>query len=355
MNIFYISNFSSIIVAEQIINQLKLSNNYALINYLNDNYSHQIISNLNRYKFEYVGIAYNYSGNNIHSKKIINLINRIKNNFYNNSLKFYNNKFDDNRIDLVFLSNLNSKDQIDFYSYCKIKNVEVRLFDEGISNGYIDSIFKIKNTNFIKLQIKSILKFLIKRISTIANESVSLTFKHITESGDIKHYYSFFPQLFIDHKITSYCLDFNQYISSINQFITPKYIFFSRPLSEDNIISYNDEIEIIRTIRLHIPRDSYIKFHPRESGLKIDEIVNTLGFKTLPEDIEMIPGELLLKSIYLTSIYGYLTTTMFFAATFTNIKVVSFIELLGDSVINPNELIKIKNDFPNIKFLSNKN
>ena len=98
-----------------------------------------------------------------------------------------------------------------------------------------------------------------------------------------------------------------------------------------------------------LPSNTYVKFHPRDSIIKKNRILETTRFKELSINVEA--AEFIINSPELLVLSGYLSSTLLVASELRpSLEINSFVGLLGNQKINNEALRIISNDFPNINF-----
>ena len=227
------------------------------------------------------------------------------------------------------------------------KGINCSLYDETLYKGYIVPIFNQK-----KFQRISIIKQLKKIIKDVVNLIYLQKIKNVIDINisstkiEFNNYYSLFPKLYPYNNLkkqTKILPTFPTYP------VKAKSILLTSSYSEDSILSLEEEIELIKNISAILPKDTQIRFHPRDSLIKQNRILETTGYKELEIDIEA--SEYIIHSPKLKILSGYICSTLFVASELRpNLEINSFVGIISNQVINKAELKAISLDFPNIKF-----
>jgi hypothetical protein len=183
------------------------------------------------------------------------------------------------------------------------KGFRINLYDEGIPKNFASLTVLRKKRLCLRIKL-NISKVLVRLFSYGELNSALGSFEGIIKLGFITEYYSFFPNLFHYDKINKHKLSFENVLNELPTVTTFKSIFLSRPMSEDKIISFENEMSILKVVSKNITMPWYIKFHPRESQHKKKYILKRFHFRMLPEYIMNLPAENLLKLQNLEYIYG---------------------------------------------------
>lgn len=311
MNLFHISNFFSVLMAESIIQKFNLKDNIALvINNKTDDYFDKIKYNINKeYWNKVINSRFNYSFNKL----------KLKNDLSRNA-KHISNFLIEEKIYKIFLSNIqNSFEDRFLYNVSKKNKLEINFYEEGL-NFYLPPLNISNNLNYIKILIKKILyKNKIYDFSKEYNEYVPDNIYCVFPKKNIlqfkNHIYQIKPN-FDDAKIKKEIYKFKL-----------DTIFLSRPLSEDKIVTRDEEIEILKNFFKEFSNEKiYFKFHPRETKEKRDYLKNTFKIKELPDEIKNFSAEKIVFNSSIKTLIGYETGTLAYASELKNIKVYSLLK-----------------------------
>lgn len=284
-------------------------------------------------------------------KLVVNSFDKIKSIFQERKLikqqiKYYSLLLDELKISEVILScTWDIINERTLLQATQNKLIAYSFYEQGLDYFYQSRIFDSKiisnNSYYLKKITKTFLYHVILRKYNYHSE--------IMDFSGVLNYYTLFLNIFpYKNKIKPTKVDLQIYN---NKYIL-KAIFFTSSLSEDKIISLEDEIALLYRIWPSLPKPIFIKFHPRDSKIKKEIIIKKFDFKPLPIDLENAPAEDLINSSETKFIGGYITTTLFIATQITmNARIISYVGLINDNVINKNYLKKIKVDFPTIDFV----
>ena len=229
MNLFIIRNFMNVIIAEEIIKNNQKEKFIAFIVKNNiENYFQKIKNTMNIYLWE--EIKENPFNWNLQMKSYKTLANyhKILDNYYKKIKKMLM----DNKIKKVFLSNLLDYSEKLIYKAAKDLNLDVNLYEEGL-NLY----FPIR-LNKSKIFVK---KMLAPKYRNIYN----------VDRMDFDNVYCIFPDKYKFNNVknkTKVNLNFelNKEEEETLSHLNIEFLFLSNPLSEDNLISKDQEIENLR-------------------------------------------------------------------------------------------------------------
>jgi hypothetical protein len=316
-------------LAEEIIKQFSLIGCICLIHHLENNtdYSNKLINNLEKKLWEdvVVDLAYEYTiyYKNLNVPIIKNLHNMILfKHKYLNSYKWYKDLLLKNNIKAIYLPNYIALSQDEGLIYLAGRKLalEINKYEEGISQ---QAIFYQSN---LKTWVKTKIKFLTLNIfKNLDNFNFLISIR-----GKFNKYFTVFPELY-PYKNYNYVekLKFEHvFKKKLELQFSNHTLYLSDPLSEDGLISYEKEVELIK----FIARDKQviIKFHPRESIEKINYLMNELNLKTLPNNLSAIAAEDLIANYKFKALSGTICNTLFYAEKFSGMQVYSYIEWLDN-------------------------
>lgn len=217
-------------------------------------------------------------------------------------------------IQAIFLSNLNNIEEKCLFFIAKNNNIKIMYYDQGINT-------KEYFNRRLSFQKRVIEKF--KFLNWFS--PLDIDYKSM-KNFSIDTYYSIgnrYPYKNIQKTVIV------ELQNSIYENIDIKSIFISRPL--DGIINLKNEIKLLKYISNILPKNTFIKFHPRETDEKKVKILNETNFKyNLRSD--SIPAELLIprKKHFLVS--GWFSTTLILAKNINSqVQIKSFVKYLPNS------------------------
>lgn len=342
-HLFIFPNFFSIISAEQIIKQNGIKNAFALIMTRgNADYIKKCISNMDKNLWKDIEVS--------------PYLFRIKFNTFSYSRKakryfleeetYINEILKKHDIKKMYLSNLENINQKIAFAVAKEKCKEVNLCEEGIALYY--SSHENTRLNYIKNKMKDF----------FYGEKYRYLLKNKTDF-EIENLYSFLPHKY-DFPNVKNKIELKFILNSENKEKIRKLeienLFLSRPVSEDNKMPLNCELNILdRFLSSNNFKNIYFKFHPREQKTKIELLKRKFNIKLLPEEYQNIPAEEIVWFSNVRNLIGYDTSTLAYMSELKNsIKVYS---LLGEIVKNSSpfrlkQVYKLyKEKFQNINFI----
>lgn len=204
------------------------------------------------------------------------------------------------KISRIFLSCLNSDDEKILYGVAQANNIKVYFYEEG-TNLYCDLY-----GNDAKARLKGLLKALMTR------SLFELTFT----KGDFRgeKLYCLLPEKYKFDNVTEIIKltpNFASYDKATIENLDIRNLFLSRPLSEDGLVTLDEEISILRGFFGSDRFDDVIvKFHPRESAEKIDRLKEEFKFSTLPAPYENLSAEQIVWNGNVENLIGYETSTL---------------------------------------------
>lgn len=261
--------------------------------------------------------------------------------YVQNRIRFYKYLFNKYHISEVVFCHVHTNDLESIVIKIAIeKDIVVSKYDEAIYAGYFGKLIiksDVREKNFIKDLLYTLV---------FGNFKNTFRFYSIQANNIFESYYSLFPQLY-PYENVKQRVKVKLHFDSINLgYIS---IFLTSSLSEDGIISLNEEIELMLKISKLLPTNTAIKFHPRDSYGKKYKILNLTGYQDITDFAH--PAETLINDPKLCVLSGYMTSTLFIAAELRpQLEINSFLGLLGGNVINKVTLEEIQTDFPNINF-----
>lgn len=222
-------------------------------------------------------------------------------------------------------------------------NIKLSLYDETVYEGYHGNLF-LRDKGLMSTK-KNRLKLLLKPFVFRLIYGKYYKFGNIDQIS-FESYYSLFTDLypyqnvrFLKKSVPKFA---NIGFSSTSLLITSS-------LSEDGIITLEEELVLIKLIIFYLPADTVVKFHPRDSHEKKEKILELSGFKEL--DLKVEAAEMLINSPKLQKISGYLSSALLVASALRpELEINAFLGCLNNNRINKLDLIRIKNDFPRINF-----
>jgi len=266
-------------------------------------------------------------------------IKRNIKNIYNNILEIYSQ----NNIEVVYLPNIPSADEKLLYSVAKRQGIKVNFYEEGV-NLYADLIKKNKFKNFIKSFLLGNKYRLYDKRENFRADKVYCCFP---EKYSFKNY----------SKINQIKLDF-----SLGELERKKLknldietLILSRPVSEDNLISFEREKNFLKCFFENYNLDrkkTYIKFHPRENEEKKCFIKSNFKLKELPIELSGLPAEKIVLSSDIKRLIGYSSGTLAYASELRNIEAYSFLEELPKESFELKQVYDLfKKEFKKINFI----
>lgn len=336
MDLFYIRNKFSILSAEEIINNNKLSE---CIAYIVDNdidgYYENLKNDMDEKKWKFISLAPFKSKANINTIKLVflkNNINRIEN-IILETLRMMN-------IKRVFLSNILAYEEKIIYYCAKMMDIEVNYYEEG-TNLYLNNG---KECSKIKYFSK---KILLGKYKYLCYDRKLFNFNSV---------YCCFPEKYLLNNVKEKKRNIIKLIDDSKKIDRQQGIdvlFLSRPLSEDKIISLEDEINLFMNLKNKFKnKNIYVKFHPRESKEKISYFKEKYDISELPEKYCDMPAEKLLMYININILVGYETGTLAYVSEITNIKTYSMLRLVNNKSKYLNDFYEFyKSYFKNINYL----
>jgi hypothetical protein len=354
MNLFYIKNPFSIILASEIISMTNSQDNIALIHDFK-------LKNLDNYQIKLTnGILINpfneiifETSPNIKKPIQFPFIKYVTNRLYLKKyhklmISQYEKVLNITNVSKIYLSNVAIKDtELALYSLAKKFGIEVALFDEGLFHEYSRKHLYERKKSLASILILDWLSSLIFR-----KDSKILKFNSFHELSKIEmfeNYFTLYPELFPYKTIKNiHKIDGNRIKNNLPSLDSPSSIFLSRPMSEDLIVTYRDELEVIKELIKHSNDKIFIKFHPRDSLEKKIELTDLFEGRILEGDY---PVEYLINSPRLRTVYGFNTNALFFFSHYSDIKCISLLGRFGNDKINLLALNEYQRDFPNLFFL----
>lgn len=265
-----------------------------------------------------------------------------------NRVHFYYEIIQKYEIDEVLLVSLNDKINEASLAYVASKfNIRTSIYDETVYSGYVKGIFsKYKVTPKSNInKFKSVFKPVIFQVIFGKYLRILKKFSKI-DKIKLENYYSLFPHLYPYQNV-------NSLVKVIPKFerveINIGSLLLTSCLSEDGIITLDEELELIQYIASYLPVDTVVRFHPRDSKEKKIRILHLTEFREL--DVQVEAAEMLLFSPKLKTVSGYMTSTLFVATTLRpELEVNSFVGCLGIERISKTAIRRISKDFPTINF-----
>jgi hypothetical protein len=354
MNLFLLTNYLTILIAEEIIKQKGLADNIALVypmrGYL-DGVKFRRLIDQSLFK-EIIQIdeypPYNQRNNAIIYRLYLRKQNRFIRKFYNKMLNF-------DYVLSAYVPVPTSLEGSALIQILSLRGISVNLFDEGVPEVYTPPF---RQTHIsISIKVKNLLRLVLEYVIYYGSNNLfnSRSFSKLIKSYPIRGYYALFPDLLNNYNFPIIEVNISNIIEK-SPLIIPSNInslFLSRPMSEDNLVSLDEELQVLQTIYNFLPSGTYIKFHPRESEEKIKIITSKFTFIPVTEELMDVPAEFFLKSNKLNVISGYYSNSLLIASKFSNFKVISFIGLFNKFSSSPVVFDKINEDFPNLIFISN--
>jgi hypothetical protein len=351
MNLFIINNFFSILSAEKIIKQEKLTNNIAFLSGTNKEYLEKLSKNINKNFFK--NIYRGEIGCLVPKKdKEKSLFKKIKKVFlYPRKMKKLINRkrtrtrdfFEKNNISAAYFPILEGTKMKIMFNVAKKMNIETNLYEEGISL-YLD--WDKPFLEKIKLKVADLL---------IQKDLISKR----TKNFKVDNVYCFFPEKYTFNNSTTikklkFSLDSEQ--SQKLQKLRIENLFLSRPLSEDGLLSLGAEIKIVNQFFSKNDFNKvYFKFHPRESREKIKILKDKFNIFSLPKEFQNLAAEEIIWFGKIKNVIGYETSTLAYMSEFK--KGVNFYSLL-EKILQKNKSSYFRashylyrNKFKKIKFL----
>jgi hypothetical protein len=263
-------------------------------------------------------------------------------------LDFFEQIFKDSQVSEVlisFIGDVLNENSLIFVA--RNNAIRFSLYDETLYQGYLSAIFN-SNVNFKKNYTARLVKTIKSKIflAYLRKYRQVIDINIFNHNLELRCYYSMFPELYPFENV-------KQKFMIIPRFMTfqiqAKSVLLTSSYSEDGILSLEEEIDLIKKITSVLPKETYIRFHPRDSISKKNHILEMTGYKLL--DIELEASEYIVNSSELQELSGYICSTLFVATRLRpDLKINSFIGLLSDEIINRELLKKISLDFPNINF-----
>jgi hypothetical protein len=262
-------------------------------------------------------------------------------------LNFYKKFFLHNEIDEVILPYLyDIHNELPLFTVAVGQTIDISLFDEGVFPDFISKLYTFNSSKISKLKI--FIKNLILKL--IINDRYFRIFldKGYDSDFTFKNYYSSFVDLYPYQNLENRILIKLEFPANSSRMES---LFLTSCLSEDGIISLEEEIDLIGKIYSNLPKNTHIKFHPRDSDQKKDLILSKYSF-SYDASLDLLPSEFLLNNEYIKVLGGYLTTTLLLATLLKNgIAVNSYIALISSDKIDIEYLKTIKIRFPDINFI----
>jgi hypothetical protein len=223
-----------------------------------------------------------------------------------------------------------------------ILDIEISAYSEVLHHKHLRRVFNKKlsiNTCIATFIRKNLIHLFLINYSKSIKEFSSFRILNY------KNIYGIFPE--IDKRYnTSYHIEINPKFETSQLDIES--VFITSSLSEDGLISIEEELRIIDRIILSLPNSTFIRFHPRDSLLKRKLILERTNLIEL--DLDIYAAENLLGLNSLKFLSGYITSTLFFASKIRpDIKIVSYIKYF-EGKINMKVVEELKLDFPDIDF-----
>lgn len=344
MRLFYIRNTLMLRISEDIITSQNLDNCHL---YIADN-----LSLSNDYK-NMLSLKANQTiwKNIISNPRIIKKKKGIKLFFL--SLKYskekiieYENLINVMRIREIYISNTRAFDERIINLIATKNSIKLFKIDEGIS-GYQSNINKLSIIGLVKKVTKSIISGFYLR-----NHNIN-PYSSKNRIEKYERYYSLYPE-FLEARAKknvfkiSFPLDEINHLNNqeLNQI---KNIYVSQPLSEDNILSIESEVENILKLNENF-ENLYIKVHPRDSIKKMSILSDNSRIRFLPKDLQDISVESLSKLPNLKNVIGYYSTSLIFFSQETKIHVQSLIKVISTKNIQSIYLF-FKKNASNIEYI----
>ncbi|MFC0471073.1 polysialyltransferase family glycosyltransferase [Halalkalibacter kiskunsagensis] len=258
------------------------------------------------------------------------------------------------------------------YFIAKENNIQINLLEDGLTN-YLDFNYSNNQTSslFSKDNIKSLLKkwfYQKDPLNFIFNNDKELLFKYVYASFPEKHVIgnsingvkqlnlSKYNDIYYD-KVKAIVQSDQAYQLLLND-DKKNILLLSQALSEDNLISLDDELEVItKYIADYRGGDFrvFIKPHPRDNLYKINSLEKKLKKQgvnvfVLQNDVP-IPVEVLLTQMKLTEIIGVWTAALFYSYIIdNNIKNTSILPYL---IKESSNTVKLERVYNNLKTVFN--
>lgn len=263
-----------------------------------------------------------------------------------NKINLFENILLEHKVNEVLITHLEDPyNEVSLHYISDKMKIKCSTFGEIVYDGYYNEIFnrdERKNRIMIKIKAK-----IINRLESLLYLDYSEWVKYRrTDKIAFNTFYSLFPNLYPHGNVTY----FVNVIPEFEEFVIDfESLFLTSSLSEDGIITIDEELELIKNIAAYLPSETTIKFHPRDTHEKKKRILQLSGFREI--DVQVEAAEMLLKSPKLKRVSGYITATLFVASKIRpELEINSFIGCISSERINKHALKKVSNDFPGINF-----
>lgn len=297
MKVFEVRNFLSIIMAKEIIKNYKIKDYKFLIPYLSEDYLKKMKSILN--VDENLIMSFD---ENIYYKK-----NPLR---YIIAEKKIKKLLEIEKIEELYLCNTHGLEK-HLYLIFKNRNKNVNFFEEGM-NCYFDYFSKKEFLKNSRLKKYIYPKFKKIYFNSIIYDNVYVNFCEAYQYKDYKNIHKI--------KLQFEILENRKRIENL---------FLTRPLSEDNIIDEDTEIElIISYLKKQNNSKIFFKNHPRESIQKIQKIQKILIENNIKVEIlkEECSAEELIKYYDIRKLIGFETGTLIYLSENYNIRTDSLLK-----------------------------
>jgi hypothetical protein len=314
-HLFLVHNFFSVISAEQIIKQNKITKAFALIvTKQSMDYINKCIDNMDKSlwkKIEIDQILFNVKFNPLVYRE------KVKRHFSEKE-KRMEEIFRKHHIQKLYFSDLRNINQKIIYVVAQKKGMQIDFYEEGIALYYNPSI----NTKFNYIKHKTKEFFLGEEYKKLLKNKINF---------EADNLYCFLPEKY-EFANARNKIKLNFSLNHKNEDKIKKLnietLFLSRPVSEDNKMPLNCELNILdKFLSGKNFKNIYFKFHPREKQDKIELLKRRFAIKTLPGEYQNIPAEEIVWFSNIKNLVGYDTSTLAYMSELkNNIKVYSLLE-----------------------------
>lgn len=266
--------------------------------------------------------------------------------------------FNKHNIDEVFIGNRFVPIDRFVYTLCKRKKIKCNLVEDGMQNYLPQQFQELGESSDFKLAFKAFMKNVVSsKYKLIFSKDKELKFNDIyavfSQKYKLDNYCGQVKKINFNHLITD---DISKKLKEDENYLEMtsnknNLLFLSQSLSEDNFITMNKEIEIVvNELKKYKEYNCYIKFHPRDSLEKRNEMIkelqdNHLNVKVLNSQID-IPIEMFMELVNIDALIGIWSAALFYA---TKIKPhIKVIALLPTFVENLPEDSKLSTVYDNL-------
>ena len=338
MTLFYITNLLSVAIAEEIIRINNIEHPIACItNFGNKDYYANIKKSMNVQLWAKIDLCSVRLFKRTRFKDIA-----LYRKSLNRQYKEFVNLIKKDNVNEVYLPNIVSEEEKILYYACKDNNITINFFEEG-TNLY----FNLDNQS-------SKLRRYIRWI--LAGKYRYVTYSREYFKAD--SIYCCFPDKYkfcnYNNKIkVNLKFDLNKNEKDKLDELNIDGLFLSRPLSEDNILTEDIELEtLIRFFSTFNKKNIYVKFHPRESKEKIERIMKLIDIKEIPDDYKYMPAEKLVLYSNIKTLIGYETGTLAYASELKNVETYSLLNMIRNKSEYLNNIYNLYfNEFKKIRFI----